>query len=150
MKNGSIMALAVFLGLFLMVQGCGKTKIYRISEHGNDTATLAYPNFIEIDSFDGESVEGFLSGIIYEGKKELVFSAGTHTVVLRYYDMWDIDDDDHEKVYSNYITLRFDAKPGNIYNIRVDAPKDRQSAWKLAAHFNADIIDSSTKKTVSH
>jgi len=95
-------------------------------------------------------VKGLLSHIVYEGKRELVFSAGSHTVVLRYYDMWDIDDDDHEKIYSNYITLRFDAKAGGYYKISVKAPKDRQSAWKLANHFNPDIIDVSTGKTFSY
>lgn len=150
MKNWSTLAFTVFLGILLIFQGCGKTKTYRISEHGKDTATLAYPNFVEIDSFDGESVEGFFSGIVYEGKKELVFSAGTHTLVLRYYDMWDIDEDDHEKVYSDYITLRFDAKPGNRYKIGVKAPKDRQSAWKLASHFDPSIIDAKTGSRVSY
>ncbi len=95
-------------------------------------------------------MKGLLSHIVYEGKRELVFSAGSHTVVLRYYDMWDIDDDDHEKIYSNYITLRFDAKAGGYYKISVKAPKDRQSAWKLANHFNPDIIDVSTGKTFSY
>ena len=91
-----------------------------------------------------------MSYIIYEGKREVVFSAGSHTMQLRYYDMWDIDDDDHEKVYSDYVTLRFDAKAGGHYKISVKAPKDRQSAWKLANHFNPDIIDVSTGKTVSY
>jgi len=150
MKNLSMMALTVFLGILLIFQGCGKTKTYRISEHGKETATLTYPNFIEVDSFDGESVEGFLSGIIYEGKKEIVFPAGTHSVVLRYYDMWDIEDSDHEKVYSNTITLRFDAEAGNRYKIYVEVPKDRQGAWKLASHFDPTIIDVQTGKPVSY
>jgi len=151
MKNRTIvMGLGVLLGLLFIAYGCGKTKTYRMSEHGKDNATLTYPGFIEVDSFDGEGVEGLLSHIIYEGKRELVFSAGSHTVVLRYYDMWDIDDADHEKVYSDYITLRFDTTPGGHYKIDVKAPKDRQSAWKLANHFNADIIDVSTGKSVSY
>jgi uncharacterized protein len=144
------MGLGVLFGLLFISYGCAKTKTYRMSEHGKETATLTYPGFIEIDSFDGEGVEGLLSHILYEGKRELVFSSGSHTVVLRYYDMWDIDDDDHEKIYSNYITLRFDAKTGNHYKIHVDAPKDRNSAWKLANHFNADIINTRTGKTVSY
>jgi len=48
------------------------------------------------------------------------------------------------------MTLRFDAKPGDRYKINVVAPKDRKSAWKLANHFNGDIIDEATGKPVSH
>jgi uncharacterized protein YccT (UPF0319 family) len=151
MKNRPIIiGLTIFCAVLLLTAGCTKTKTYRMSEQGKDTASLTYPNFIEVDSFDGESVEGLLSGILYEGKKEVLFPAGAHTVVMRYYDMWDIDDNDHEKVYSNYITLRFDAKAGNRYKVSVDAPKDRRSAWKLASHFSADIIDVRTGKTVSY
>lgn len=151
MKNRSIiMGLGVLLGLLFLSYGCAKTTTYKMSEHGKETATLTYPSFIEVDSFDGEDVEGLLSHILYEGKRELVFSAGSHAVVLRYYDMWDIDDDDHEKIYSNYITLRFNAKAGNRYKISVDAPKNRNGAWKLANHFNADIINTRSGKTVSY
>ncbi len=149
-KRLIIIGLGVLFGLLFISYGCTKTKTYKMSKHGKGTATLTYPNYIEVDSFDGEGVEGLFSGIIYEGKKELVFSAGSHTLVLRYYDMWDIDDDDHEKVYSNYITLRFDAEEGGDYKISVKTPKDRQSAWKLANHFNPTIIDAQTGKTVSY
>ncbi len=151
MKNRSlILVLMVFFGAFLMNQGCTKTQRYRMSEDGKESANLIYPSFIEVQSFDGKSVEGLLSGIIYEGKKEVVFSSGTHTVVLRYYDIWDIDDNDHEKVYSNLITLRFDAEAGNRYKIDVDVPKDRQSALKLASHFDPTIIDERTGNRVSY
>ena len=151
MKNRpGIAGLCLFLGVLLLSHGCTKTRTYHVSEQGKETATLTYPNFIEVESFDGESVEGLLSGILYEGKREVVFPAGMHTVVLRYYDMWDIDDNDHEKVYSDFITLRFDAKAGNRYKVSVDTPKDRRSAWKLASHFSADIIDAGTGKTVSY
>ena len=149
-KRSIVLGLGVLLGLLFMAYGCAKTKTFTMSEHGKDTATLTYPGFIEVDSFDGEGVGGLLSHVIYEGKRELVFSAGSHRVVLRYYDMWDIDDADHEKVYSDYITLRFDTTPGGHYKINVKAPKDRQSAWKLANHFNTEIIDVSTGKTVSY
>ena len=145
-----ITGMMALLGILLISQGCSKTKTYKISEPGKETATLTYPAFIEIGSFDGQSVEGMLSHIIYEGKREVIFPAGQHSVDFRYYDMWDIDDNDHEKVYSDYITLRFDAKPGNRYAIKVAAPKSRKSAWKLANHFNAEIIDEGTGNPVSY
>ncbi len=149
-KRFTISLPSLFLGVLLMAAGCTNTKTYKISEPGKETATLTYPSFIEIRSFDGQNIEGMLSHVIYEGKRVVVFPAGQHTVDLRYYDMWDIDDNDHEKVYSDFITLRFDAKPGTRYRISVDEPKDRRSAWKLAKHFSVDIIDERTGKPVSY
>ncbi len=151
MKNRSlVMGFVVIFGCLLILQGCMKGKIYTTSKHGAQTANLIVPNFIEIGSLDGESVENLFSRIIYEGEREVVFPAGTHSVELRYNDMWDIDDNDHEKIISRYITLRFDAKPGDTYKIGIDAPKDRESAWRLASHFNAAIVNARTGKTVSH
>ncbi len=148
MKKTSLI-LAALSGLILMAAGCTETKTYKLSEPGKETAVLTYPPFIELTSFDGQSVEGMLSHVMYEGKREVVFPAGHHAVDLRYYDMWDIDDNDHEKIYSDYVTLRFDAGAGNRYKIQVDAPGDRESARKLAKHFNPVIIDERTGKTVS-
>jgi uncharacterized protein len=139
----------LFLGVFLALQACTQKRVYTVGKPGDQTATLAFPDFIQIGSFDGESVENLFTRIIYEGKKELVFDAGTHTVELRYKDIWDIDDDDHEDVISPYITLQFDAIPGSAYEISVAAPKDRQSAHELASHFTAAIIDARTKREVS-
>ena len=79
----------------------------------------------------------------------MVFTAGTHTVELRYKDIWDIDDDDHENVVSPYIRLQFDSRGGSAYEISVDAPNTRLSAHELASHFTATIIDTKTRKEVS-
>ena len=132
-----------------MVQGCAQKKTYTVGKPEGETARLIFPNYIEIGSFDGESVENLFTRIIYEGKKEVVFAANTHTVELRYKDIWDIDDDDHENVVSPYITLQFDARAGSAYEISVDMPKDRQRAHELASNFKAAIIDVRTRKAVS-
>ena len=144
------MGFTIVFGFLLVLQGCTKEKIYTMSKKGAQTATLSFPNFIEIGSLDGENVENLFSRVIYEGERAVVFSAGTHTVELRYNDMWDIDDDDHEKIVSPYITLNFDAKSGNTYKVSADEPKDRESAWKSATHFSAAIVDARTGKTISH
>lgn len=140
---------ALFFSVLLTLPACMQKKTYTVGKPGDQRASLTFPNFIEIGRFDGDSVENIFTRIIYEGKKELVFDAGTHAVELRYKDIWDIDDDDHEDVISPYITLQFDAIPGSAYEISVAAPKDRQSAHELASHFKAAIIDARTKMQVS-
>jgi hypothetical protein len=142
---GSILFLAFFTALY----ACAQKKVYTVGQPGAHSASLTVPDFIQIRSFDGDSVENIFTRIIYEGKKELVFAAGTHTVKLRYKDIWDIDDDDHEDVTSPYITLHFDAIPGGAYEIRVPAPQDRQGAHELASRFAPHIIDVRSKKRVS-
>jgi uncharacterized protein len=140
---------ALFFSVLFTLSACTQKKTYTVGKPGDQTASLTFPNFIEIGRFDGDSVENIFTRILYEGKKELVFDAGTHIVELRYKDIWDIDDDDHENIASPHITLQFDARPGNAYEISVDRPKDRQSAHALASHFTAAIVDVRTKKAVS-
>lgn len=141
--------LALFFALLFLLQGCTQRKTYTVSEKGEKTARLTFPGCIEIGSFDGDNVGNLFSRIIYRGEKEVFFPAGTHTVEIRYNDMWNLDDDDHEKIVSEYINLRFDAKPGATYKIHIEAPRDRRSAWELATHFQAEIVDAGTKKKVS-
>ncbi len=141
--------LLLWVSLIFFMQGCTQTKVYELAKPDQNTATLTFPDFIEINKLDNDSVEGLFAQLIYEGQKEIIFPAGTHTVELRYYGMWDIDDDDHEKVISRYVVLQFDSKPGVAYKVRVDAPKDREAAHELAAHFNPSIIETQTGKCVS-
>ena len=138
-----------FLASFMVLYACAQKKVYTVGQPGAHSASLTFPDFIQIRSFDGDSVENMFTRIIYEGKKELVFAAGTHTVEMRYKDIWDIDDDDHEDVTSPYITLRFDAIAGHAYEIRVAAPQNRQGAHKLASRFAPHIIDVRSKERAS-
>ncbi|MFO7601316.1 MAG: DUF2057 family protein [Candidatus Desulfacyla sp.] len=140
---------ALFFSVLFTLPACTQKKTYTVGKPGDQSASLSFPSFIQIGNFDGDSVENIFTRILYEGKKELAFAAGTHTVELRYKDIWDIDDDDHEDVVSPYITLQFDARPNSAYEISVDSPKDRQSAHELASHFKAAIIDLRTKMAVS-
>lgn len=140
---------ALFFSVLFTLPACTQKKTYTVGKPGDQKASLTFPSFIQIANFDGDSVENIFTQIFYEGKKELAFAAGAHTVELRYKDIWDIDDDDHEDVVSPYITLQFDARPGSAYEISVVRPKDRQSAHELASHFKAAIIDIRTKKAVS-
>ncbi|MGM0428071.1 MAG: DUF2057 family protein [Thermodesulfobacteriota bacterium] len=139
----------LFIGMLCVLQGCSEKKVYKISETEENTAGLNFPDFIEIRFIDGERVENFLTRMIWEGKNEVILPAGPHQVELRYNDIWDIDDNDHEKVTSRYILLEFNAQPHRTYKVAVDAPRDRESAHKLAAHFNPTIVDVQTGKTVS-
>ncbi|MCF8082430.1 MAG: DUF2057 domain-containing protein [Deltaproteobacteria bacterium] len=150
MKTRHMMMIAVFLvGMLCWLQGCSEKKVYRLSEGEKNTAGLSFPNFIEIRGIDGEGVENFITRMIWEGQNEVRIPAGTHAVELRYNDIWDIDDDDHEKVTSRYILLEFNAQPHRTYKVAVDAPRDRESAHKLAAHFDPAIVDVRTGNTVS-
>jgi hypothetical protein len=141
--------LLLWVSLVFFIQGCAQTKVYELAKPDQKTATLTFPDFIEINELDNESVEGLFAQIIYEGQKKIIFPAGAHTVELRYYGMWDIDDHDHENVISRYVVLQFDAKPGVAYKVQVDAPKDRKAAHELAAHFNPSIVETLTGKCVS-
>lgn len=138
-----------FLASFVALCACAQKKVYTVGQPGAHSASLTFPNFIQIRSFDGDSVENTFTRILYEGRKELVFAAGTHTVEMRYKDIWDIDDDDHEDVTSPYITLQFDANAGGAYAIHVPAPQDRQSAHDLASGFAPHIIDVRSQERVS-
>jgi uncharacterized protein YccT (UPF0319 family) len=144
-----VIGLLFFTCALFSTQGCSKKKVYTLDEPGAKTASLTFPEFIQIRGIDEESVESFFSRMLYEGRNEVVLPAGSHEVEFRYNDIWEIDENDHEKVTSYYILLQFEAQPGGKYKFKVDPPEDRQSAQSLAAHFNPPIIDVRTGKVVS-
>ena len=144
-----MLAVALFAGFLFVIHGCSEKKVYTLDEPGAKTASLSFPEFIQIRGIDGESVESLLSRMIYEGQNEVVFPAGPHEIELRYNDIWDIDDNDHEKITSRYVLLQFDAKAGGQYKFNIEPPDDRRSAQALAARFNPAIIDVQTGKAVS-
>lgn len=144
----------LFGGLALLIMGlvfqsCAETKTYNLAEKSDQTASLMYPDSIQIDRLDFESVEGLFSQILYGGNREIIFAPGSHTVTLRYNTDWDIDDDDHEKIVSSYITLQFNAVSGNRYRVAFQKPETRSAAWDLATHFKADIVNDKTGAIVS-
>ncbi len=148
-RRPMMLTVALFAGFLFVIHGCSEKKVYTLDEPGADTANLSFPEFIQIRGIDGESVESFFSRMIYEGQNEVVFPAGSHEIELRYNDIWDIDDNDHEKITSRYVLLQFEAGVGGQYKFNIKPPNDRQTAQKLADHFRPAIIDVRTGKVVS-
>ena len=76
---------ALFFSVLFTLSACTQKKTYTVGKPGDQTASLTFPNFIEIGRFDGDSVENIFTRILYEGKKELVFDAGNHIAAIQGY-----------------------------------------------------------------
>jgi len=83
------------------------------------------------------------------GKKELAFAAGIHIVELRYKDIWDIDDDDHEDVVSPISPFSLTPGPAAPTRSASIGPRTGKAPMNWPPNFKAAIIDVRTKKAVS-
>jgi len=140
-------------GILLAGTGCPATRTVDLNDPkaGKEGAgaVLRAPDFIEVRSVDGELTEKFYTRLIYSGELEIRISPGSHTIVMRYNDMWPINQNDHEKIRSDYVGLAFDAAAGGTYRIRIRELQDRLDAHRLAADFKPWIVDVGTGRTVS-
>ncbi|MBW1788080.1 MAG: DUF2057 family protein [Deltaproteobacteria bacterium] len=142
-------------GMLAALWGCPSTQVDYVdvdkSADPGTTAVLYVPDYIEVHSVDDQVIEKFYTKVLYSGARVIHIPPGPHTVVLRYNDIWDADEEahDHEKIRSEYIGLGFTAVSGGYYRIEINEPDDLAEAEELAADFKAWIVDKQTGRKVS-
>jgi hypothetical protein len=152
-RNAILLTLCALLGILLSGFGCGRSTDYRLYEGDRHPygrmAVLRVPGYIEVDSFDGGSVENALAAYVDSRDKRLHFPAGSHRIIVRYHDVWDIDENDHERIKSKKVLMDFRAQSGQVYRIVSREPEDLESAREYAANFKVWIEEVGSGKKVS-
>lgn len=152
-KLQSICLPAILSALIAMLACSGPEK-YRIQwgkEHdAAKEVRVSVPSFIEVRSVDDESVGNILTTYVVRGESEIYLPLGLHTIVVRYIDIWPIDENEHMRITSDPVSLSFEALPGQMYCIVAEEPQDLESALALeSSGFTVWIEESRTGKRAS-
>jgi hypothetical protein len=112
---------------------------------------VSLPSYIELLYVDDESTGKYFRKVFISGaKKTLKLLPGPHSMTLVYIDLWPINDDqDHVKLRSRPLILKFYAEPGKSYQVKGNEPEDLEAAKEYAANFKAWIQESGSGKIVS-
>lgn len=66
------------------------------------------------------------------GKMPLTLPPGEHTLTLRYHDIWNIDDENHETLTSGHIIFKFTAAPGEVFHLEHSKISGYESAKQFS------------------
>ncbi|MEW6741608.1 MAG: DUF2057 family protein [Planctomycetota bacterium] len=147
-----VMAVALWLvsGSVLLLAGCASDEPYRAYEGPprslDEVAVLLVPVSVQVDQVDGQPFAGG-GGLLGDPKSELHFLPGPHDLKVRYHVLWPIRYDEHEKVVSEVVTLRFEAAAGGRYAIAFEQPAELKDARRFAKSpvFRVEVSDSLVK-----
>lgn len=118
--------------------------------YAQGSAVLKSPDYIQvlaIDDNEKDSVSAaFGSGAI---TKELF--PGVHFLKVRYSDLFDIDQDEHETVNSKPVAIEFIARAGYTYQLMLDRPQTLSAAQAFARNAVIHVleVESNTKIATS-
>lgn len=74
---------------------------------------------------------------------------GSHKIVIKYLDFWDISSETSERVASQPFLLAFDAKAGENYRIEFRELKDVKAAKAFAKHPEVSLVNAATNSPIA-
>lgn len=112
---------AFFLLIIIFVQGCSTAQQVRLYDGpaiGKDQEVqLILPLNFELLSLDEQKVALF-SQTFRNHDLSIQLTPGTHTLVLRYSDIWQLDADNHETLNTGQLTFTGTFKSGEVLRIQ--------------------------------
>ncbi|WP_455210812.1 DUF2057 family protein, partial [Kaarinaea lacus] len=110
-----------------------------------EVASVFIPREFNLLNVNGESYTQPLVGNGIVAK----FLPGSHKIVIKYVDFWDVSSDMTDRVASQPILLEFSAKAGENYRITSQELNDVKSAKSFAKNPEVDIIEEKNKTSVA-
>ncbi len=99
---------------------------------------------LPVDVVDTVSVSPGLIG----GQQAFLLAPGEHSLLLRYEDVWDVSSDDHDKISSPLIRLRFVGQAGKRYQLRHKDIKSIDESRTFATRPELQLVELPDGKTV--
>lgn len=136
-------SLALIQIVFFGLPACQSQPTYRAypgTKAEDEIATLLVPIEFNLVNVDGKS---YNQPLLANGIR-IKFPPGTHQIVIKYVDFWDINADDHAKVASQPMLLKFSVAAGQRYAVVFDEPQNIKEAKAFASNPNVNIINKTT------
>jgi len=143
-------SLAIMLIIFLLtLSGCQSKPTYQAypgtAKPAAEVTSVFIPREFNLINVDGDSYTQPLigNGIVVK------FLPGSHKIVIKYVDFWDITADTTERVASQPMLVEFNAKAGENYRIVSQQLKDANDAKAFARNPKVDIVHKKDNTSVA-
>lgn len=150
MKPVSLLLAACLALLPALAVGAKKGPMYAVPEADKsrqDLATLVLPEAIDIQMVDGFEYPGF-KNLFRRGDILVRILPGERQVALKYNQLFEWGNGEHEMVRSKVIVLGFTAEPGKTYRVGHDQYKTVQEARKGVENFVLRLTDADGRNVV--
>lgn len=150
MKPVSLLLAACLALLPALAAGAKKGPMYAVPEADKtrqDLATLVLPEAIDIQMVDGFEYPGF-KNLFRRGDILVRILPGDRQVALKYNQLFEWGNGEHEMVRSKVIVLGFTAEPGKTYRVGHDQYKTVQEARKGVENFVLRLTDADGRNVV--
>lgn len=126
----------LLLAFPLLLSACASKQPISLLEPGAPVGTAAQvivPAEIHIKRIGKKKFPSLLTS---GDSKTYLLAAGTHTVELRYEQLWELDADNHDIVKSDSIEMSWNLKPGHSYTLEFIPAKNYEAALELSKSFS--------------
>ncbi len=144
--------LLVTLILSLLI-GCSTQQNVRLYEGPslgeNLESKLVLPIEFNLLSLDGREVSSFTQGF-RNNDLNIQLPAGPHTLVIQYQDVWEVDDENHEKITSGKLIIEAEMKPREVYTLSYPPLTTLEKAQAFSKKPNVSLKGSQHSFKASH
>ncbi|GAA6135152.1 hypothetical protein NBRC116188_19420 [Oceaniserpentilla sp. 4NH20-0058] len=139
----------LFISVVLFLQACSTPKHLRLYDGPSigvdNEVRFVLPLNFELISLDQQAVSQYQQ-VFRNHDLTIKLAPGQHTLVVRYSDIWDIDDETHEKVTSGHITFAGEFLAGQQYHFQTPTLNSYNQAKAFVK--NPNITLNSQKNTL--
>ncbi len=131
------LSFAVIICASLLSAGCDNQRVHELYQGSPEQAVFVEANdTVLVSHIDAEEQDTAFIG----QKNRYRLAPGTHTLVVEYAALFQIDADRHEKLTSPPVKVTFDAKPGKTYRFRHAEQKTLEEAQAFAKSPTLELV----------
>jgi uncharacterized protein YccT (UPF0319 family) len=138
---------------FSLLIGCSTQQNVRLYEGpalGESLeAKLILPVEFNLLSLDGRPVSSFTQGFRNQSLN-IQLPAGPHTLVIQYEDIWEIDDENHEKITSGKLVIEANMEAQSTYTLSHPVLNSLEDAQAFSNHPKLVLKSNEQSFTASH
>ncbi len=123
--------------IFSLLMACSTQQAVRLYEGPalgeNLETTLVLPVEFNLLSLDGREVSSFTQG--FRNKNlNIQLPAGPHTLVIQYEDVWEVDDENHERITSGKLIIEANMEAKETYHLNSPSLRTLEEAQAFSTN----------------
>ena len=139
--------------LFSLLVACSTQQGVRLYEGPalgeNLEAKLVLPVEFNLLSLDGREVSSFTQG--FRNKNlNIQLPAGPHTLVIQYEDVWEVDDENHERITSGKLIIEANMEPQKTYELSYSSLTTLEEAHAFSINPKVSLKNGQQSFAASH
>lgn len=138
------------IALTLLLPACQGAKIHQTYEGPakpeNEVGTLSIPESFNILFINKKK----FGPTLYSGNSKIGFLPGSHHIIIYYKEFWEIPGDEHERIESKPISIKFDAEAGQHYQIKFVPPENVDEARIYVQNPSIEFVNKATNTSAAN